>query len=127
MALTARDKEIIKEIASNIKQGSAEDSTSRWELIAEIKAQTTINTQIFDEIRAVGTNMGNIATSLNNGITEKINTTAEKVENIEFEVKDKDGALNKLYSKLNYFWIPWVGSIIGIILIIIKISMGSPI
>jgi len=29
MALTARDKEIIKEIASNIKQGSAEDSTSR--------------------------------------------------------------------------------------------------
>jgi len=50
--------------------------------------------------------MGNIATSLNNGITEKINTTSEKVENIEFEVKDKDGALNKLYSKLNYFWIP---------------------
>jgi hypothetical protein len=100
MALTKQDKMDIAEIVAEVKTTNGE---RQKELIETIKEQVETNTKIFVQISEIGDHIGNVATSLNNGISQQITDTAAKVDSIEFEVNNKKGTLNKLYTKMNYF------------------------
>ena len=100
MALTKQDKMDIAEIVAEVKTTNGE---RQKELIETIKEQVETNTKIFVQISEIGDHIGNVSTSLNNGISQQITDTAAKVDSIEFEVNNKKGTLNKLYTKMNYF------------------------
>lgn len=100
MALTKQDKLDIAAIVSEVRNSREENQR---ELIDNIKAHVEINTRIFGEISEIGDHIEATARALNNGISKQIFETATKVKSVEFEVNNKAGTLNKLYTKLNYF------------------------
>lgn len=95
--------------------------TALSEKYIEVIAQSVeINTKIFSEIKKTTKEIQKISENISNGMVDKIDENNKMIEKIHDDVTTKEGYLPKISNKLNYFWVPMILTLAGIIFFIAK-------